>query len=246
MPQGKRPQSPHAGDADMPFERDSAAKPARPGGKLQRQTMTEQVLEVLRQKILAGDLAPGEAIRQEALAEELGVSRIPVREAIQRLEVEGIVDIYTHRGAFVRALSVSEVTEAFEIRARLEPWLCRTAASVIDEETLARARTLAEGMDQADSNDWGRLNWSLHETLYLPAKRDMTLAMLKQLHDRTDRYFRFQVVNAPIRAQAHEEHLELIDLCARRDLDGVERSLLQHIDTAAKQIVTIVENLMRR
>lgn len=215
------------------------------GGKLLRQTMTDLVLEALRQRILSGALPAGEAIRQEAIAEELGVSRIPVREAIQRLEVEGMVDIHAHRGAFVRALSVSEVTEAFEIRARLEPWLCREAAKVIDEATLVRARDLAQRMDNADSNDWGHLNWALHETLYLPAKREMTLAMLKQLHDRADRYFRFQVVNAPIREQAHQEHLELIELCAQRDLDGVEKALLAHIDTAKQQIVSIVERLVQ-
>lgn len=226
----------------MPKVAKRAAPAAMP--KLQRQTTTAQVVDALRQQILSGHLAPGEALRQEAIGEALGVSRIPVREAIRLLEAEGMVDVLPHRGAFVCALSVDELNEAFEIRRRLEPWLFEEAVRKIDAESLATARALVTQMDNAHEADWGRLNWALHETLYRPAQREMTLAMLKRLHDRTDRYFRFQIVNAPIRAQAHAEHMEMIEICEQRDVGRAAAVLEHHIATAAAQIRGIVEQLM--
>lgn len=93
--------------------------------KIVRTTTVELVTTALRQRILSGDLAPGEVLRQEALADELGVSRVPVREAITRLTGEGLLTKVPHKGAYVAELSIEEVQETFEIRLRLEPWLFR-------------------------------------------------------------------------------------------------------------------------
>jgi DNA-binding GntR family transcriptional regulator len=90
------------------------------------------------------------------------------------------------------------------------------------------------------------LNWRLHETLYLPAQRDITLQMLRVLHDRSDRYFRFQVVQVPIRGQSHGEHMDLVDACRKRDAKLGAKRLEQHVKTAAQQIVSVVEKIMTR
>ncbi|MDR5781817.1 GntR family transcriptional regulator [Caballeronia sp. LZ065] len=214
--------------------------------RIVRTTTVELVTTALRQRILSGDLAPGEVLRQEALADELGVSRVPVREAITRLVGEGLLTKVPHKGAYVAELSIGEVQETFEIRLRLEPWLFSQAIPHISDADIARAEKLVNEMDQAESGLWGQLNWRLHETLYLPAGRDITLQMLRGLHDRSDRYFRFQVVQVPIREQSHDEHMNLVEACRKRDAKLGAKLLEQHVKTAAQQIIAVVETIMAR
>ncbi len=96
----------------------------------------ELVVEELRSRILSGSIAPGLPLRQQALAEELGVSRIPLREAIRLLSTEGLLDLVPHRGAFVSMISLAEVREFFEIRLKLEPWLLHEAVPNLTEQDL--------------------------------------------------------------------------------------------------------------
>jgi DNA-binding GntR family transcriptional regulator len=214
--------------------------------RIVRTTTVELVTTAIRQRILSGDLAPGEVLRQEALADELGVSRVPIREAITRLTGEGLLTKVPHKGAYVAELSIEEVQETFEIRLRLEPWLFSEAIPLITDAEIAKAEKLVGEMDHADSGVWGQLNWRLHETLYLPARRDITLQMLRGLHDRSDRYFRFQVVQVPIREQSHEEHMSLIDACRKRDAKLGAKLLEQHVKTAGQQIISVVGTIMAR
>lgn len=212
--------------------------------RIVRKTTTELVLDALRDRILSGNLAPGSPLRQELLAEELGVSRIPIREALRLLSAEGFVDTIPHRGAFVSMLSRAEVEEFFDIRRRLEPWIFREAIPQITELELSRAEQIVTHMDTADPQQWGSLNWQLHEHLYRPAQRPAALNIVRTLHEKSERYFRFQVVNAPIRQQAHEEHVLLIDLCRRREVAQAEIALEEHIEKAAEQILSIVDRLL--
>jgi DNA-binding GntR family transcriptional regulator len=214
--------------------------------KIVRPTTVELVTTAIRQRILSGELAPGDAVRQEAFADELGVSRVPIREAITRLTGEGLLTNVPHKGAFVAALSVAEVQETFAIRLRLEPWLFSEAIARISEAEIEKAGQLVNEMDGADEGRWGQLNWQFHEALYIPAQRDITLQMLRVLHDRSDRYFRFQVVQVPIREQAHAEHMALIGACRKRDRKLGEKLLEQHVKTAGRQIVAVVESVITR
>lgn len=214
------------------------------GSRLVRKTTVELVLDELRSRILSGAIAPGAPLRQEALAEELGVSRIPVREAIRLLSSEGLVDVLPHKGAFVSMLSKDEVREFFDLRQRLEPWLLHEAVPRISDGELARAQAIVQTMDTASADDWGRLNWQLHEALYTGAQRPAALAIVRALHEKSERYFRFQVVNAPIRDQAHQEHLQLIALCRHRQAGKAQALLEQHIAEAAEQILAIVDRLL--
>ncbi|ARP80579.1 GntR family transcriptional regulator [Bordetella genomosp. 8] len=218
--------------------------PSPPGDtKLVRRTTVDLVLDALRQQILSGHLRPGAPLRQEALADELGVSRIPVREAIRRLEAEGLVAVHAHRGAYVCGISAGDVVETFELRLQIEPWLFGEAIRAGGGGRLDAARAALEATRHADAADWGRVNWRLHEALYLPARRDLAMNVLRQLHDRGDRYLRFQVVNVPLRQQAHAEHLELIEHAEKGDIKGAVDALRAHIKVALEQVVDVVAEL---
>jgi DNA-binding GntR family transcriptional regulator len=212
--------------------------------RLIRKTTVELVVEELRNRILDGRLAPGSQLRQEALAEDLGVSRIPLREAFRLLSSEGLVDLQPHRGASVSLLSTAEVEELFDLRLRLEPWLASEAAAKITEATLSEAEQLVQEMDKASPDKWGRLNWQLHELIYRAADKPSALAMVKALHDKSERYFRFQIVNAPIRNQSHDEHLQLIKSCRQRKTQQACEVMQHHIRGAAEQILVIIRQFM--
>lgn len=223
---------------------DQAGSARTASGRLVRKTAVELVLEELRSRILSGELAPGSPLRQEALADELGVSRIPLREAIRLLSSEGLVDVLPHKGAYVSMLSRDEVQEFFDLRLRLEPWLFHEAAMKVSNEELDRAERLVERMDTVGAEEWGALNWELHELLYSAAGRPAAMSIVRGLHEKSERYFRFQVVNAPIRQQAHEEHRALIALCRHRQADKARTALEHHIADAAEQILAIVGRLL--
>ncbi|WP_186056585.1 GntR family transcriptional regulator [Burkholderia gladioli] len=199
------------------------SSPARSpsSGKLVRSTTVDLALEAIRGKILRGELPPGAPLRQEALAEELGVSRVPVREAITRLQGEGFVTIIPHKGAYVCAISADEVRETFEA-----------------------ARALVLQMDEATETTWGQLNWRFHETLYAPSGLDLAIETLRRLNDRNERYFRFQVVNVPIREHTRREHLEMIELSRARDVRGGAALLREHLQHAMRDIVGVAERLL--
>src|SRR6266852_9187131 len=103
---------------------------------IERQTVASATTRALREKILSGEIGDGEQLRQDALAAEYGVSRIPLREALRQLEAEGLVSFYPHRGAVVSTLSLAEIEELFEIRALIEPDMLRRAIPKLSEEDL--------------------------------------------------------------------------------------------------------------
>ncbi|MDA7807090.1 GntR family transcriptional regulator, partial [Aquiluna sp.] len=105
---------------------------------------SEKIASKLRSQILAGKLVPGSRILQEQLAEEFGASRLPVRDALRRLQAEGLVTIVANTGAWVSKLTKAECEDAYQIRERLEPLLMRQSAAGITDETIEKLTQLAD------------------------------------------------------------------------------------------------------
>src|SRR5688500_17712412 len=118
-------------------------------GTMQRKTVVDLAAELMREKILRGDYKENAALRQDALAAELGVSRIPVREALRQLEVEGLVTLSPHLGAVVSSLSLAEIDELFRLRALIESEVLRVAVGQITDDVLERAASVLEAYDAA-------------------------------------------------------------------------------------------------
>ena len=201
---------------------------------VERRTVAAEAAELLRRRILAGDLKAGQPIRQEQIAQELGVSRIPLREALKQLEAEGFVSIEPHKGAVVAALSAAEVEELFELRLRLEGWLLADAIPRMQASDFAELAAINEESRVLDNlARWGEINWRLHEALYRPAGRPISLKFLKRIHDNLDRYIRLQITLTRDWDRAHRDHQELIELSRAGDVKGALAVLERHIrDTA--------------
>lgn len=140
---------------------------------IKRQTLTSAVTESLRQRLLSGEFVDGQQLRQEALSNEYGVSRVPVREALRQLEAEGLIQIIDHKGAIVSKLSLDDVLELLEIRAMLESSVlkasipCQTSADItLAEQTLHEFEV---ALQKNDVRHWGELNSRFHLALYRAA-----------------------------------------------------------------------------
>ena len=201
---------------------------------IQPATLTHQVVERLRTAILSGQLAGGHVLRQEELAAQLGVSRIPVREALRQLEAEGFVELHPHRGATVAAISPDEVIEIYDIRAALETQALRLAVPHITPAQLAEAAVLLDQIDAAtEVAAWAELNWRFHLLLYAPAQRPRLLELIKQLHDNVGRYLRSAVaMEQSLEAHSRpsqKQHRALLAACKKQDVELAATILQDHL-----------------
>ncbi|BAJ01678.1 GntR family transcriptional regulator [Shewanella violacea] len=208
-------------------------------------TRTQVVVEVLREKILSGDIAAGEPLRQSALADELNVSRIPVREALLQLEAEGLVKFEAHKGATATELSVEQVTELFELRALIETDLLAKAIPNLQDEHLLQAEKVLDELESAFKKEdavasWSELNTQFHTCLYQAAERPHTLDVVHGLNTNCDRYIRLQLLLAGGIPRAEQDHRELLTHCKNKDIDKAVQLLRAHILHAAEAIRELV------
>jgi DNA-binding GntR family transcriptional regulator len=197
--------------------------------------------EALRERILRGDYPEGAPLRQDALATELGVSRIPVREALRQLQVEGLVTFSPHVGAIVSSLSLNEIAELFELRALLEPELLKRAMPNLTPEILDRADAVLDAyeaaFEQGDVAAWGALNWEFHSTLLAAADRPLTLNVLSMLHNQSDRYTRMQLKLTHWEDRARHEHRAILEAARAGNPKLAVQRLRTHVQDAGHALI---------
>lgn len=214
---------------------------------LPQRTMTEQVLVCLRDMILSGELAPGSRIDQSELAQRFGVSLVPLREALARLQSSGLVRIVPHRGAFVESLSVDELLDIYQVREALEELAARLAAPRLSATDLATLDRLRIDMEQTatidDFDTFLDLHREFHFTIYRAAGRRHLLQSITQLWDLSARYRRFQLYTFPQRMQTSLFEIQaILEACHRRDPDA----LASMVRYKVHQTVVSLLDVMRR
>ncbi|WP_448211339.1 GntR family transcriptional regulator [Colwellia sp. MEBiC06753] len=197
-------------------------------------TRTQLVVETLREKILSGEITAGQPLRQAALAEELNVSRIPVREALLQLEAEGLVAFEPHKGATATELNVEQVDELFELRAMLEADLLAASIPNLTDEALEQATVLLQKLDNAlgkenAANTWSELNSDYHNCLYSAANRPQTQDLVNTLNKNADRYIRMHLLWAGGMSKAESEHNNILAYCKAKNVEKAVALLTQHI-----------------
>lgn len=208
---------------------------------IEYKTRTQLVIEILREKILSGEIVAGQPLRQASLADELNVSRIPVREALLQLEAEGLVTFEPHKGASATELSAVQVDELFELRAMIEGDLLAASLINITDEALAEAESILINLDSAlgkenAANTWSELNSNFHNCLYSGANRPQTTDLVNTLNKNADRYIRMHLLWAGGISKAGPEHAELLAFCQARDIDNAVAKLKQHILNSRDEI----------
>ena len=206
--------------------------------KVDRQSLTDQIVTELRQQIILGQLPEGMPLRQEKLAAELGVSRVPLREAIRRLEAEGFVVSVLHKGSVVTSLSLNEIEELFELRVRLETWLFEAAIPRLTDEDFALAEAITEEARQSGNvENWGELNWRFHETLYKPSGHTIALRLLRTVHDNANRYINLHIAVVKDVDRELGDHKMLITFARLGDIRRGVDALRAHIHRVSRSLI---------
>lgn len=209
-------------------------------------TRTQVVVEVLRERILSGDIIAGKPLRQSALAAELNVSRIPIREALLQLEAEGLVKFEAHKGATAAVLSSSQIRELFDLRALLEVELLKRSIVNMTPSHIETSRQMLKELEDSShlensSNLWSELHTQFHASLYEAANRPNTMEMVQNLNSNCDRYIRLFLVQIGAVPQAAEQHRELLKLCEVGDINGACSLLSEHILGSSQRLTDLVD-----
>jgi len=210
--------------------------------QLSHKPMGQKVADRLRQWILSGRLPGGDCIRQEEIAQELGVSRLPVREALSILESEGLVIRESFKSTIVAEVSLDGVKETYALRALLETYLLEHAIPHITEHDLDKLNDIVNRSNRCDDEDeWAELNLDFHLALYSPAKLPFTLQTLEQVIRRVDRYSRIQRALSPtLRESSSKQHLEIINQIREHNPHGAIEALKRHIDWNSEEISSVI------
>ena len=191
-------------------------------GFIRPKTAQEAVLAEIRLQLLDGRLAPGVAIRPDALGEALGVSAVPVREALRILEGEGHVHYRPHRGYVVAALDVDDLIEIYRIRELLETEAVRQAIPRLRADAVVRLREIVQEMDDAHDDVMAltAVNRRFHFTVFEAAEMPQLVRVLRILWDSSDRYRLRYLMSPENRQLVRDQHQRMMQAVADSDVES--------------------------
>ncbi len=203
-------------------------------------SLAVKVFEALESEILKGELERGETLSENKISARLGVSRTPVREALQRLEQEGLVKTEPGKGAVVLGISQGDLLDIYEIRIRIEGLAARYAARSITDEQIKEMRDLVELQEfyaaKNDSQNLRDLDSKFHSMIYKFCTSRILTDTLASLHHRIERFRRISVEMGGRGNLSVEEHRDIAEALAAHDEDKAERLLIEHIKNARDKL----------
>ncbi|MEA4846672.1 MAG: GntR family transcriptional regulator [Clostridiaceae bacterium] len=206
--------------------------------------LREVVFDSIRGAIISGALKPGERLMEVQLAEKMGVSRTPIREAIRKLELEGLVIMIPRKGAYVADLSIKNITDVLEIRAALEGLASGLAAIRITEEKIKELELIARRFHQAmEANDVDGIiqtDIEFHEKILEASKNEKLLQLNNSLMEQVHR-FRVMYLNKTNRSvNLIKEHYKIVEAISKRNREMAEKITRIHIQNAEKDMMKLL------
>lgn len=204
---------------------------------------SELIYEALREAVIHGQLAEGQTLRQDAIAKMFNVSRIPVREALQRLEAQGLATSVRYKGVVVTPMSADEISEIFEFRALIESTVIEIAVPLMSAAVLKEAQTCCSAFAaETEPARWGDLNRQFHWALYRECGKPYHLAVVQNAIDRVERYVRALLYLTHGMERARKEHQAIMDACASRDSKAAAELTRAHITNAGRSLVAFLNS----
>jgi DNA-binding GntR family transcriptional regulator len=201
----------------------------------QGMTLASQVAEILQEKIITGEIKPGERVFQDVVAKELGVSRIPVRLALEVLQNRGLLVLNPHRGAKVTELSIEELKEIFEVRAFIEGMAIEKSLPNLTEKDLDECEQCITQMKELnDSSLWIELNKKFHRILYSQMHSSAINNLISSLRENTERYVRMVLTLTNRFDEYDEEHEAILEACKKRDIRKARICMETHLRNTLK------------
>lgn len=203
--------------------------------------LRDVVFNTLRTAIITGEFAPGERLMEISLAERLGVSRTPVREAIRKLELEGLVIMIPRRGAEVARITEAGLKEVLEVRCALEELAVELACKRIDEEGLARLkeahREFVEAVKNGDTLEITNQDEAFHECIFEQSRNNRLLQMVNNLKEQMFRYRMEYVKEKNYHQELISEHEKMLQAIVDRDEAVAKEIMKHHIQNQEKMIL---------
>ena len=220
------------------------------GTAIPRQSLTSAVANRLRDQIIRGDIPEGSQLRQNTIAAQYRVSRIPVREALRQLNAEGLITIVPNRGALVPELLPDDIEELFSIRALLEPAVLKVSIPRLTDAVLSKAQAVLDKFEsdlrkEEHIGRWGRLNWQFHSLLYSGANRPHFMSIIRNVNHNGERYTRLQLYLTHGMKRANDEHHRILELCRQREVNAACDLLREHILHAGQSLKQVVQESWR-
>jgi DNA-binding GntR family transcriptional regulator len=206
----------------------------------------EALYHQLKQDIRENKLPTGSPLKQEQLASDYGVSRIPIRDVLQRLKSEGWLTQSGKRGVMVHPLSATEAEDLYIMRMYLEPLMLSHAIPKLNHQSLGQATDILEQLDQPKLSiaEHGDLNWQFHACLYQAAKRPTLFNNIANLHQLCSRYIGFHSVELDYKKTSQQEHYQLLEAIKAKQLGKAKGILKQHISEAGEILVAYLHKNM--
>ena len=212
--------------------------------------LRDVVFNTLRQSILTGELKPGERLMEIHLADKLGVSRTPIREAIRKLELEGLVTMIPRRGAEVAQITEKNLKDVLEVRRALDALTVELACERISEEELEHLReardTFARAIKTKDANKIAQADVAFHDIILIASRNDRLMQMLANLSQQMYRYRLEYVKDDEHYDRLIEEHNIIFDAISRRDSKVGAQAIISHIDNQEKSIIRSIAARRRK
>lgn len=200
--------------------------------------------ETLRNAILDGRLPCGTAIRQEALAQLFGVSRMPVREALRQLEAQGLLQVVQYKGAVVAPLIEDDSLETYELRQLLEAQALRLSVPLLSNEDFEEAEGYIEALEvETDFGKIGTLNRQFHQALYGKAPNKKLLALIEAGLIEEERFLRFNLEQMNLGKLCQDDHRALLRHARANDVEACIAELQLHLQRGVKAITYYLDTL---
>jgi len=212
----------------------------------QYKPLREVVFETIRNAIISGSLKPGERLMEVQMAERLGVSRTPIREAIRKLELEGLIIMLPRKGAYVADLSVKDLTEVLEIRAALEGMATGLAVTRINECEIEELELIAlkfhKALENGDLEELLFQDSQFHETIFKASRNERLIQLNNNLREQVQRFREMYLKKINRSKKTSMEHFDIVEAISRRDISKAEKLARKHIETTENGILEMMEN----
>lgn len=212
------------------------------------QPLREVVCETLREAIRNGTLEPGERLMEIQIAEELGVSRTPVREAIRKLELEGYVVMLPRRGTYVANLSIKDINEVYEIRASIDALAAGLAAERITPDELEQMERMlvatADAFDKKNMDNVVEYDTKFHDILYCASRNDRLVGIINNLREQLTRFRSISMAHPGRMKKTMEEHGRMVEAIAQGDVEQAQALARQHMENAEQALLLDLQKVM--
>ncbi|MCX7749841.1 MAG: GntR family transcriptional regulator [Clostridia bacterium] len=209
--------------------------------------LREVIFNTLREAIISGELKPGERLMEVQLAEKMGVSRTPVREAIRKLELEGLVNMIPRKGAHVAELSVKDIMDVLEVRASLDGLAAALSAQRISEEELAELKHVysqfVNYMEKENLQGTIKKDVEFHEIIYRSSKNDKLIQIVNNLREQVQRFRVIYLKDYSSPKELIKEHAEIYEAILNRDIEAAERVAERHIKNQEETIIKALKHM---